>query len=143
MAYATRSDIEAKFGARHLETLVAVDVDMDAAVATAIEAAQATIDSFLRKRYVLPITVPTPAILKQCAIDIACWELAPAADRMSEEIEKRAKLRMDFLLKISRGDAEIVELTPVAGGGDGSGSAVSGGGAAFSAEPRRWSGELE
>lgn len=142
MAYATRSDIEAKYGARHLETLVAVDVDMDAAVAVAIEAAQATIDSFLRKRYVLPITVATPAILKQCAIDIACWELAPAADRMSEEIEKRAKIRLDFLLKVSRGDAEIVELTPVAGGGDGSGS-VSGGGAAFSAEPRRWSGELE
>lgn len=142
MAYATRADIEAKYGARHLETLVAVDVDMDAAVVAAIEAAQATIDSFLRKRYVLPITVATPAILKQCAIDIACWELAPAADRMSEEIEKRAKMRLDFLLKVSRGDAEIVELTPVAGGGDGSG-AVSGGGAAFSAEPRRWSGELE
>lgn len=142
MAYATRSDIEAKYGARHLETLVAVDVDMNAAVGAAIEAAQATIDSYLRKRYVLPITVATPAILKQCAIDIACWELAPAADRMSEEIEKRAKMRLDFLLKVSRGDAEIVELTPVAGGNDGTGS-VSGGGAAFSTEPRRWSGELE
>ncbi|WP_336812250.1 DUF1320 domain-containing protein [Bosea sp. MMO-172] len=142
MAYATREDIEAKYGANHLETLVAADLDLDTAVANAIEAAQATIDSFLRKRYVLPIAVAVPAILKQCAIDIACWELAPAADRLSEEIEKRAKLRMDFLLKISRGDAEIVELTPVAGSGDGAG-VISGGGASFSAEPRRWSGELE
>ncbi len=141
MAYATRTDIEAIYGARHLETLVPADVDMDVAVANAIESAQAMIDPYLRKRYVLPIVVATPPILKQCAIDIACWQLAPAADRMSEEIEKRAKLRLAFLLDVSKGNAEIVELTPVAGS-DG-GGVVSGGGAFFSAEPRRWSGELE
>ncbi len=63
---------------------------------------------------------------------------------MSEEIEKRAKLRLGFLLDVSKGNAEIVELTPVAGAGaDGPGSASSGGGAFFSAEPRRWTGGLE
>lgn len=143
MAYATKADIEAIYGARHLETLVPSDVDMDTAVANAIESAGAMIDPYLRKRYVLPITVATPAILKQCAIDIACWQLAPAADRMSEEIEKRAKLRIAFLQDLAKGNAEIVELTPVAGGGDGSGT-TSGSGASFSAEPRRWpSSELE
>ncbi|TCR70519.1 DUF1320 domain-containing protein [Bosea sp. BK604] len=142
MSYATRADIEAIYGARHLETLVPADVDMDVAVANAIVSAQAMIDPYLRKRYVLPITVPTPAILKQCAIDIACWQLAPAADRLSEEIEKRAKLRLAFLKDVAQGNAEIVELTPVPGSGGG-GDVTSGGGAAFSAEPRRWSGSGE
>lgn len=142
MAYATRADIEAIYGARHLETLVPSDVDMDVAVERAITAAQAVIDPYLRKRYVLPITVATPAILQQCAIDIACWQLAPAADRMSEEIKERYKMRLSFLLDVSKGNAEIVELTPLAGASDG-GSVTSGGGAAFSSEPRRWSGGLE
>ncbi|MGO4287213.1 phage protein Gp36 family protein [Bosea sp. TAB14] len=140
MAYATRADIEAIYGVRHLETLVPSDVDMDTAVANAIESAGAMIDPYLRKRYVLPITVATPAILKQCAIDIACWQLAPAADRMSEEIEKRAKLRLAFLVDVAKGNAEIVELTPVAGGGSDGAGATSGGGAFFTAEPRRWTG---
>lgn len=142
MAYATRTDIETIYGARFLETLVPSDVDMDMAVARAITAAEAMIDPYLRKRYVLPIAVATPAILQQCAIDIACWQLAPAADRMSEEIEKRAKMRLALLQDVAKGNADIVELTPVAGSGDG-GSASSGGGSFFSAEPRRWSGELE
>jgi len=142
MAYATRADIETLYGPNHLLTLIPADVNVDAAVTVAIESAQAMIDPYLRKRYVLPITVPTPAILKQCAVDIACWQLAPAADRMSEEIEKRAKLRLAFLKDVAQGNADIVELQPVPGSSDG-GSVVSGGGAAFSAEPRRWSGELE
>lgn len=143
MSYATRADIEALYGPNHLLTLVPADVEVGAAVAIAIESAQAMIDPYLRKRYVLPIIVPTPAILKQCAVDLACWQLAPAADRISEEIEKRAKLRLAFLLDVSKGNAEIVELTPVSGS-DGAGGVVSGGGAAFSSEPRRWrSGDLE
>ncbi len=141
MAYATRADIETLYGPNHLLTLVPADVDVDAAVAVAIESAQAMIDPYLRKRYVLPIAVATPAILKQCAVDIACWQLAPAADRMSEEIEKRAKLRLAFLKDVAQGNADIVELQPVPGSEGG--GVVSGGGAAFSAEPRRWSGELE
>ncbi len=142
MSYATRADIETLYGPNHLLTLIPADVNVDNAVAVAVESAQAMIDPYLRKRYVLPITVPTPAILKQCTVDIVCWQLAPAADRLSEEIEKRAKLRLAFLKDVAQGNADIVELTPV-GGSDGDGGVISGGGAAFSAEPRRWSGELE
>lgn len=140
MTYATRADIEASYGARHLETLVPDDVDLDVAVGRALDAAKAQIDPYLRKRYVIPIMVATPAILRQCAIDLACWQLAPAADRLSEEIEKRAKLRLAFLKDVAAGHADIPELTPVAGAGpDG---VSSGGGASFSSEPRRWPGEL-
>ena len=140
MPYATRQDIETLRGARFLETLLPVDVDIDVVVAAAILGAQARIDPYLRKRYVLPIAV-VPEILRQCAIDIACWQLAPAADRISEEIEKRAKLAMDFLRDVSAGKAEIVELEPIGGPAPG-GGASSGGGAFFQAQPRRWDGEL-
>lgn len=141
MTYATRADIEAIYGARHLETLVPADVDMDVAVGNALISAQAMIDPYLRKRYVLPIAVAVPPILKQCAIDIACWQLAPAADRMSEEIEKRATLRLKFLKDVAAGLAEIVELQPVPGSGAG-GETSSGSGAFFSAEARRWNGDI-
>ena len=141
MTYATRADIEAIYGLRHLETLVPADVDMDVAVGNALMAAQAMIDPYLRKRYVLPIAVAVPPILKQCAIDIACWQLAPAADRMSEEIEKRATLRLKFLKDIAAGLAEIAELQP-AGGPGGTGDASAGSGAFFTAQPRRWSGDI-
>jgi phage gp36-like protein len=141
VTYATRQDIETLRGARFLETLLPLDVDADVAVGLAIEAAQAQIDPYLRKRYVLPIAV-VPPILKQCAIDLACWQLAPAADRMSDEIEKRAKLRLDFLKDVASGKAEIAELETVGGGAGTDLDASSGSGAAFSAEPRRWSGDI-
>ncbi|GHE72281.1 hypothetical protein GCM10019059_34890 [Camelimonas fluminis] len=137
MPYATRSDIEQIYGARQLLTLLAKDVDPDVAVARAIAAAEAMINPYLRKRYLVPLPV-IPGIVQQCAIDIACWQLAPAADRMSEQIEKRAKLRLDFLKDVAAGKADIVELEGYPAIGDGGSNAQSGSGAAFFVEDRRY-----
>lgn len=137
MPYATRSDIEQIYGARHVETLLPLDVDADVAIARAIAAAEAMINPYLRKRYLVPLPV-IPGIVQQCAIDIACWQLAPAADRMSEEIEKRAKLRLDFLKDVAAGKADIEELEGYPAPGDGSGSIQSASGAAFYVEDRRY-----
>lgn len=140
MAYATRQDIEAIYGANHLETLVAHDVDLDQAVARALASAQARIDPYLRKRYTLPLPEPVPEILQQITIDIASWLLAPAADRVSEQIEKRAKLQLEFLKDVAAGKADIAELTPYLIGGNEPGTIGqdAAGGAAFSADARRW-----
>ena len=137
MIYATRSDIETIYGARHLATLVPVDVDMDIAVARAIDSAQAMIDPYLRKRYAVPLPL-VPAIVRQCAIDIACWQLAPAADRMSEEIEKRAKMRLAFLKDVAAGIADIAELEVFPAAAPNVSNEADSGGAAFHADPRRW-----
>jgi len=136
--YASRQDIEAIYGARHLETLVPADVDIDVAVSRAITAAAAMIDPYLRKRYRLPLPV-IPAIIQQCAIDLACWQLAPAADRMSEEIEKRAKIRIAFLTALADGKVDIAELeaAQISIGG-GPNSAETDSGAAFFTDERRW-----
>lgn len=140
-AYATRADIETIYGARHLETLVPSDVDLDGAVAAAIAAAQAMIDPYLRKRYQLPLAI-VPAAIKAAAIDLACWKLAPSADRLSEEIAKRAKIQIDFLKDLAAGRADLDELEAVAGSGaaaipGGENTAASEGGAQFTSAPRR------
>lgn len=139
MPYATRSDIETIYGAKHVETLLPVDVDADVAISRAIIAAEAMINPYLRKRYLTPLPL-VPAIVRQCAVDLACWQLAPAADRMSEEIEKRAKLRLDFLKDVAAGKADIDELEgfPAHGGDAGGANADAASGAAFSADERRY-----
>ncbi|HRJ70251.1 MAG TPA: DUF1320 domain-containing protein, partial [Beijerinckiaceae bacterium] len=90
MAYATKADIEALHGAAFLETLVAADLDLTTAVATACDAASAEMDSYLGQRFPLPLAV-APPILKTWCVDVACWRLAGTAAQMSEEIRKRAE----------------------------------------------------
>jgi phage gp36-like protein len=106
MAYATRADIEAIYGARHLVTLVPAVVDLDTAVARALDAAEGMINPYLRKRYNLPLSV-VPSAIRDAAIDIACWKLAPASDRLSEEIAKRAALHLGLLKDIAAGKADL------------------------------------
>ena len=98
-----------------------------------------SIDPYLRQRYTLPLPI-VPDTLQQIAIDIACWLLAPAADRLSEQVEKRAKLQIDFLKDVAAGKAEIAELAPYANGTvePGTIGEDAGGGAAYSADARRW-----
>jgi phage gp36-like protein len=133
MPYATRHDIEARYGAAHLETLVPADVDIDLAVARALDDASAMVNGYLAVRYPLPLAA-VPSIVVGFTIDIACWKLAPSGDRLTEEIAKRAKIALDMLRDIAAGKAKIDELEPPADTG-GSG-AVSESGAAFFAEPR-------
>ncbi len=136
MTYATRSDIEGIYGARHLATLVPVDVDLDVAVGNALAEAKAEIDVYLRARYSLPLAV-VPQLLRTCAIDIACYRLAVTAAALSDEVAGRAKRAIEILKDVGAGRAKLDELEPppAAGGGAGDGSAD---GAAFAVRPRLW-----
>jgi phage gp36-like protein len=138
--FATRADIEAIYGARHLETLVPVDVDFDVAVNRALAAAQSVIESYIRKRYAVPVTAsPVPASLMNAAIDIACWKLAPSSDRNSAEITLRAKAHIDWLKDVAGGKADIDELEPASmAGAAGQTGAASEGGAVFVSDARRF-----
>ncbi len=136
--YCTRADIEAVHGARHLETLVAADVDLNAAVAAACQQAAAQIDGYIARRYQVPLVI-IPALVKAYAIDIACWRLSPSHDRLTEEIEKRAKAAIDFFKDVAMGKASIAELEKPAA--DAGLDAASGDGAAFSAGDRVFAGQ--
>lgn len=138
MAYATRADIEAIYGRRYLETLLPTDVDGDAAVTRALSDASAIIDSYLSMRYRLPLA-STPNVVRGWAIDIACWKVAPADVRLTEEIVNRAKVAIKMLEGIAAGKAQIAELESVGAGltpGPGEDGAITDG-ASFTAEERR------
>lgn len=141
MAYATRTDIEAIYGAAHLETLVAADLDLDAAVDRACAAASAEIDAYLGQRYAVPLTPPSDVVTSWC-VDIACWRLAANIAQLSEEVRKRAERALAILKDVAAGRASVPGLTATATGDGGSDLSVgSSAGPAFSSRRRVWGGE--
>lgn len=140
MAYATRTDIEALYGPSHLQTLVAADLDLDTAVASACSLASADIDTYLSIRYTLPLAI-VPETIKGWCVDIACWRLAASIAQMSEEVRKRAERVFATLKDVAAGRANVPGLDgALTVTGTGEVSAGSDGGAAFSSRQRRWGG---
>lgn len=140
MAYATKADIEALHGAAFLQTLVAADLDLDTAVATACAAASDEMDSYLAQRFRLPFET-APAILRTWCVDVACWRLAGTAAQMSEEIRKRAERVLAILKDIAGGRAQLPGAPSPSGDAAGEEAAASADGAAFVSRKRRWGGE--
>jgi phage gp36-like protein len=142
--YATRQDIERSYGSQYLETLVAVDLDMDVAVEKSLTAASAEIDLYLGQRYSVPLSV-VPAVIQSWAVDLACWKLAPNAAQNSAETAKRADRVFAMLKDIASGKSRIPELepTPPAGGAlagipSGEVNDAAQGGAVFVSDRRRY-----
>lgn len=109
MAYATQSDIETLYGA---DALVVADRDGDgeadaAAVARALDAASAEIDTYLAVRYPLPLP-GVPAMLRQWCVDIAVYRLALAADVRSDEHRTRYEDALAALKRVADGKAALV-----------------------------------
>jgi phage gp36-like protein len=151
-SYASRIDIETLYGAAHLETLVAAELDIDTAVARACAAASAEIDLYLGQRYGLPLA-NVPVVVVNWTVDLACWRLAPNAAQNSAETAKRADRIMAMLKDIAAGRSRIPELEPPPSGGASAGGAPGGfgggipsgeqseaaqGGAAFMSDRRRY-----
>lgn len=139
--YATRADIEAIYGAGFLQTLVAADLDLDAAVIRACSASSSEIDAYLVRRYTLPLAV-IPEIVRTWCVDIACWRLAGTIASMSEETRKRAERAITILKDVANGRADVpgLEGSLLAGAAQTEVSAGDAGGAAFSSRRRRWGG---
>lgn len=140
MPYCTRADIEAIYGAKHLARLVAVDVDLDAAVARACQDASDLIDGYIGKRYPVPL-VTVPGLVRGHAVDLACWKLSPRHDGLTEEVEKRAKMALRYFEDVASGKATIRDLEHPIDGVTGEVVSESEDGAAFSANRRRFGGE--
>ena len=131
--YATASDMLRRFGANELISLAnssgrrigaatleaivagedtsALDADevaasaaVEAAINEALQAAESTIESYIGRRYTLPLD-PIPTILEQVACDIARYELA--TDRPTETIIGRYDRRVDWLRRVAKGEISI------------------------------------
>lgn len=138
MAYITRADIEAIYGAAFLAVLVPEDVDTDTAVATAADIATSEAELYLCRAYTVPLAEVPPALVA-AVVDLACYRLAVTHDRLTEEITERAKLARALLKDIATDKAGLgtaePDTSPI-GEPTGPNGASSPDGSYFSARPR-------
>jgi phage gp36-like protein len=104
--YCTQSDLEARFGDE--EVLLASDRDGSgvadaAAISACITAASGEVDSYVRARYDLPLTIPVPEHLEHVACDITMYKLSAHGPAYTEEKRVRYEDAISWLLKLSKG----------------------------------------
>lgn len=122
MTYATRADLEDRYGTDELqqrESMLPAG-----AVAGALADADAEIDSYLATRYTLPLA-SVPSLLKRLACSIARYSLLgdAASDRARTDYEDARRM----LVGLSNGSVTLGLATPVVGD-------PAGGGIAYDAE---------
>lgn len=101
--YATRDDLEARFGESEVANLEAMQSVSDA-VTSALQDAVEEIDSYVGVRYQLPLP-SVPSTLKRVACNIARYRLY--FQQPTEEVENRYKAEIDFLKRIADGKAVL------------------------------------
>ncbi|TAN61081.1 MAG: DUF1320 domain-containing protein [Magnetospirillum sp.] len=122
MAYATQADITDGYGG---DLLLIVsdrngDGEIDAtAVARALAAATALIESFLAVRYPTPLTT-VPDLVRDMCVDIALYKLAGGGVGPTDEMRLRYEDALSLLKRIADAKANLDILQPAepAGAGD-------------------------
>jgi phage gp36-like protein len=105
MGYASKDDIDKLYGT---DLLVRVaDYDRDGqpdpdVVARGLEGADEICDAYLSAQYPVPV-VPTPGVVKNCAIDIAVYKMALGRGGRTDEMRVRYEDALALLEKISTG----------------------------------------
>lgn len=106
--YATRKDLEARFGEDELQELDLMQTAGNS-IEEALQDASEEIDSYIAVRYVLPLP-STPSTLKRIACNIVRFRLY--FQRPTEEVENRYKAEIDFLKRVADGKATLNILNP-------------------------------
>lgn len=118
MAYATVDDLVKRFGSTELIRLTTPsDQDMDGIVRavadTALDSASAIMDSYIGRRYRVPMDLPPTAVTDICC-DITRFRLSSGDGKTcSEEVRARHKDAMQWLRDVSVGTV-VLELDQVA-----------------------------
>ncbi|MFQ5765414.1 MAG: gp436 family protein [Rhodospirillales bacterium] len=113
MPYSTQSDIQKLLTPQQLVQLTDDDRDglADAAVVTeAIAQADGVIDSYLARRYTVPLTT-VPAVIRAASVDIGIWNLYARRSIANESREKRYNATIAFLRALADGKATL-GITP-------------------------------
>ena len=106
--YATRNDLEARFGEGELQQLEMLQT-VGNSIEEALQDASEEIDSYIAVKYVLPLP-SIPSTLKRIACNIARYRLY--FQQPTEEIENRYKAEIDFLKRVADGKATLNILNP-------------------------------
>lgn len=110
--YATRSDIEALYGADELRGVLNLGRDEDlsaediARVDQALGESASQIDAYLGARFTLPLLL-VPDVLRAFAIDMAMYRIALRNGRPRDELRTRYEDAIKFLLAVSKGTATL------------------------------------
>ena len=121
MAYATVDDMVLRFGRDELTRLTTpagqdlVDV-VPAPALSALEDVSGQIDTYLRKRYAVPLDI-VPSEIQRAACHLARFELSLGEQReASDQVRQMRKETLDWLVKIAEG--KVVLDLQVAAPGD-------------------------
>lgn len=116
--YATEQDV--------LERWDGVPVDAgDPAFTRALDDASALIDTYLSRRWEVPLEVP-PRLLVTVCVDIASYLLCRTDNALSEDIRQRYDDALALLKSVARGELDLpgLESTPSGDGASGPGAVV-------------------
>jgi phage gp36-like protein len=121
MGYASKEDIDELYGT---DLLVRVaDYNRDGApdpevIAKGLQAADEICDAYLSAAYTIPV-VPTPGVVKNCAIDIAVYKMALGRTSRTDEMRVRYEDALALLDKISTGKVGLGLPPETTDNGDG------------------------
>lgn len=101
--YATRQDLETRFGSDEIANLEAMQTSVNA-ITDALQDADEEIDSYIAVKYQLPLP-SVPSTLKRVACNIARYRLY--FQQPTEEVENRYKAEIDFLKRVADGKAVL------------------------------------
>ena len=101
--YATRQDLEARFGADEIANLEAMQT-VPGALEEALQDASEEIDSYVAVAYTLPLP-QIPSTLKRVACNIVRYRLY--FQQPTEEVDKRYEAEVNFLKRIADGKAVL------------------------------------
>lgn len=119
MAYATVQDMIGRFGETEMLRLSSVDGELPetvtaAPVEQAIADADAIIDSYLRKRYTVPLS-PVPRAIVNASCVLARYELSVGGDREpADQVKAGRKDIVTWLTQLANGIATLEDAAPIA-----------------------------
>lgn len=121
MGYATKEDIDELYGTDVLVKIA--DYDRDGTpdplvVDKGLLAADEICDAYLSAQYTIPV-VPTPGVVKNCAIDIAVYKIALGRGGRTDEMRVRYEDALALLEKISTGKVGLGLPPETVDNGDG------------------------
>jgi phage gp36-like protein len=120
MGYATRADIEELYGPELLVRVADYNKDGLAdedVIAKGLAGADEICNAYLSAQYSVPV-IPTPGVVRTCAIDIAVYRMALQYAARTNEMRVRYEDALALLERISKGTVGL-GIPPVDEDGDG------------------------
>ena len=112
MAYALEADLDATFGPDQVDVVTISDRTQTRdhqKIASALNSASAQINSYIGRRYPVPITPSDEGAqqLRELCCDLAFYRIASTADRLTDIITKRYEAAVATLRDIAAAKADI------------------------------------